>query len=166
MTESISVLTKALLPIAKAHSPKIRTLCKERQAGRMPIRDTSNLLEKRMDESIKRIVDDKADDTWWKGILAYIGHKFIAPEFLRVQAIREWLSVHQVQTDFKSLARNHIMGQEDYEQDTFQRLNQTYADKTGENERLASGPIDVMMRRLWRCGRRCVREPVAANLGA
>jgi hypothetical protein len=92
-----------------------------------------------------RLVNGKTDDAWWEKTLDTIGYKLISPEFLRIHAVREWLSAHQVQTDFKSLAREHIMGKDNYEQATLKRLRQTYADKTGEDERLADGPVEVIV---------------------
>ena len=37
------------------------------------------------------------------------------------------------------------MGKDEYDQDALKRLRQTYADKTGEAERLADGPLDVIV---------------------
>jgi len=145
MSESIPAMAKVLLPVAKALSSKVRRVYKERQAGKMPFGGTDDLLEKGMEETLNRLVNGETDDAWWKKTLDTIGHKIISPEFLRVHAIREWLSAHQVQIDFKSLAREHIMGKDYYEQDTLKRLRQTYADKTGEDERLADGPIEVIV---------------------
>lgn len=145
MTESISAIAKTLLPVVKALSPKLRQLYKERKAARMPIGEASDLLEKGMDETLDRLTGGKAIGEWWKGLLNKIGHEYISPKFLRIEAISEWLSDSKVQTDFKSLAREHIMGQEDHDQDTYQRLRQTYSAKTGEDERLANGPIGVIV---------------------
>jgi hypothetical protein len=145
MSESISAIAKVLLPVAKALSPKVLRVYRERQAGRMPVGGADDLLKKGMEETLNRLIGNKIDDTWWREILGIIGHKFISPEFLRIHAVREWLSVPQVQTDFKSLAREHIMGKDDYEQGTLKRLRQTYADNTGEDERLADGPVEVIV---------------------
>ncbi len=145
MSESISAIAKVLLPVAKSLSSKVRRVYKERKAGKMPIGGADDLLEKGMEETLNRLVNGKTDDAWWKKTLDTIGHKLISPEFLRIHAVREWLSAHQVQTDFKSLAREHIMGKDDYEQDTLKRLRQTYADKTGEDERLADGPVEIIV---------------------
>ena len=139
MAESISAITDTLLPVVKVLSPELRRLYKERKAARMPIGDTSDLLEKGMDETLDRLTGGKAIDEWWKGLLNKIGHKYISPKFLRIQAISEWLSDPQVQTDFKSLAREHIMGEKDHDKDTYQRLKQAYSAKTGEDERLPMG---------------------------
>jgi len=145
MTESISAIAKTLSPVVKVLSPKLRRLYKERKAARMPIGDISELLEKGMDETLDRLTGGKGIDEWWKGLLNKIGHEYISPKFLRIQAINEWLSDPQVQTDFKSLAREHIMGQEAHDQDIYQRLRQTYSAKTGENEMLANGPIGIIV---------------------
>ena len=145
MPESISAIAKVLLSVPKALWPKLRRVYKERQAGKMPVGGTDDLLEKGMEETLDQLVNGKTDDAWWEKTLDTIGHKLISPEFLRIHAVREWLSAHQVQTDFKSLAREHIMGKDNYEQATLKRLRQTYADKTGEDERLADGPVEVIV---------------------
>lgn len=145
MPESISMIAKVLLPVAKALSPKLRRVYRERQAGRMPVGGTDDLLEKGMEETLKRLVGGKIDDAWWRKTLDKIGHKYIAPDLLRIHAIREWLSAPQVQADFKSLARERIMGSDDDDQNVLTRLRQTYAEFTGEHERLAEGPIDVIV---------------------
>jgi len=145
MPEKISAMAKILLPVAKALSTKVRRVYKERQAGKMPVGKADDLLEKGMEETLNRLVNGKTDDAWWKKTLKDIGHKFISPEFLRIHAIREWLSANQVQIDFKSLARKYIMGKDEYEQNTLKRLRQTYADKTGEDPRLADRPVEVIV---------------------
>jgi len=145
MTESISAIAKTLLPVVKVLSPKLRRLYQERKAASMPIGDTSDLLEKGMDKTLDRLTGGKDIDEWWKRLLDKIGHEYISPEFLRIQAVKEWLSNPQVQKDIKLLAREQIMGKKDHDQYTFHRLRKTYADKTGEDERLANGPIDVIV---------------------
>jgi len=145
MTLSISATANTLLPVVKAISPKLRRLYQERKAGSMPIGSTTDLLEEGMDKTLDRLTGGKNIDKWWKRFLNKIGHDYISPEFLRIQAVKDWLSFPQVQKDIKVLAREQIMGGEDYDQDIFQRLRKTYADKTGEDERLANGPIDVIV---------------------
>ena len=119
MTESISAIAKTLLPFVKVLSPKLRRLYQERKSASMPIGDTSNLLEKGIDNTLDRLTGGKDFDAWWKRLLDKIGHEYISPEFLRIQAVREWLSNPQVQKDIKLLAREQIMGKRDHDQDTF-----------------------------------------------
>ena len=145
MSTSISAIAKILLPVAKALWPKLRRVYRERQAGRMPVSGTDDLLESVMEETLKRLIGGKIDDAWWRNILDNIGHQYIAPDFLRINTIHEWLSNPQVQTYIKSLARKHIMGAKDYDQDVLSSLRQSYADKTGEDERLAEGPIEIIV---------------------
>jgi tetratricopeptide (TPR) repeat protein len=145
MPESISAIAKVLLPVVKALWPKLRRVYRERQAGRMPVGRADDLLEKGMEGTLKRLIGGKIDDAWWRNILDNIGHQYIAPDFLRIHAIHEWLSDLQVQTYFKSLAREHIMGADDYDQDALASLRQTYGDRTGENERFADGPIEIIV---------------------
>lgn len=145
MSESISAILKVFLPVAKALWPKLRSVYRERQAGNMPLGGTDDLLEKGMEGTLKRLIGGKIDDAWWHNILDNIGHQYIRPDFLCIHAIREWLSDPQVQTYLKSLAREHIMGADDYAQDALAFLRQTYADRTGEDEKFADGPIEIIV---------------------
>ena len=145
MNESISLIAKTLLPFAKAISPKMRRLYKERIVGQRITEDISDLLEKGMDETLNRLTNGGGCDEWWKRLLDSIGHRYISPKFLKISAIGEWLSDYQVQADFKSLAKKNIMGRNNFDQDVFLRLRKTYADKTGENEKLSNGPIEVIV---------------------
>ena len=92
MAENISAIAKVLLPVAKVLSSKVRRVYKERQAGKMPVGGTDDLLEKGMEETLRRLVGGKIDDAWWRKTLDKIGYKYIAPDLLHIHAIREWLS--------------------------------------------------------------------------
>jgi len=85
------------------------------------------------------------DDTWWQNLLNCIGHEFVAPDFLRKPALQEWHTDEEVQRDTKALARNRIIGADTDEPEALIRLRRAYANGTGEHERLASGPIDVVL---------------------
>jgi len=147
MTESVSLIAKTLMPFAKAILPQIRRLHTEGKVRRGTLDETSDLLENGMNKTLERLIGGKDIDKWWKKLLNSIGHSYISPEFLNINAIGEWLSDSQVQSDLKSLARKTIMGQKDrgYDQDTFSRLRKKYAAKTGENKKLANGPIEVIV---------------------
>jgi hypothetical protein len=60
-------------------------------------------------------------------------------------ALQEWLADGQVQSDFKASARQRIMGADEDDPEAQTRLRRAYAAVTGEDERLADGPIAVVL---------------------
>jgi len=76
--------------------------------------------------------------------LTVVEHKYVAPDFLKVHAIREWLSQEKVAEDFKILAADLIMGAAVERPEERQRLTTEYMRCTGEDRHRAHGPIDVV----------------------
>jgi len=70
----------------------------------------------------------------------------VTPDFLRKPAVQEWLAGERVKSDFKALARARVLGGDiDDDEATVLRLRSAYAEKTGELDQLAAGPIDVVV---------------------
>jgi hypothetical protein len=111
----------------------------------MPFSGGNDLLERGINDTLDRLRRGNVDDTWWLNLLDCVEHPFVAPDFLRRPALQEWLAEEQVQGDFKALARNRIMGADTDEPETWIRLRRAYAESTGEDERLADGPIMVVI---------------------
>jgi tetratricopeptide (TPR) repeat protein len=143
--DSLSAAAGLLLPIAQAILPPLRRVHRERQAGRMPFGGDYNLLERGLDETLGRLRGGNVDDTWWQNLLDRIGQQFIAPDFLRMPALQEWLADERVQQDVKALVRGRIMGGDPDDPEALARLRQAYAGSTGEDERRANGPIEVVL---------------------
>lgn len=72
----------------------------------------------------------------------YLEHKYVAPDFLKKPALKEWLDEEEVENDLKLLARARIGGADVDEAEVRKRLAVSYADRTGEAERLARNPIN------------------------
>jgi hypothetical protein len=140
---TLSELAIPLLGLAKAIWPYVRRVHGERSAGRVPFEGESDFLEKGLGETLGRLCISNVDDVWWRKLLDCIEHKYVAPDFLQKPALLEWLADSHVQADFKALARARIMGADADNPKILSRLRRTYADKTGEHERLANGPIIV-----------------------
>jgi len=140
---TLSDLAKSLLPFADGIWAHARRVHAERRTGRMPLRGEGDLMEQGLDETLRRLCSGKIDDGWWRQILDRIGHKYVAPDFLRKPAIQEWLADTKVQADFKALARKRVMGGEADDPGALARLRHAYAGATGEHERLAGAPIKV-----------------------
>lgn len=145
MTIPLSSVARPLVSIAQAIWPYLRRLHQERRTGQMPFSVDTDVLEQGVDATLDRLCRGNIDDTWWHNFLNHIGHQFVAPDFLRMPALQEWLAGEQVRRDFKALARNRIMGADTDDPEALTRLRQDYAESTGEDERLANGPITVVI---------------------
>jgi hypothetical protein len=86
-----------------------------------------------------------ADDQWWRRLLDAVGHSYVAPEFFRIPALREWLADHEAQASFRILARDALEVSSSPTQPAHDRLRRSYADHTGEHELRADGPIEVVV---------------------
>ncbi|MYA88475.1 MAG: hypothetical protein F4X97_08505 [Boseongicola sp. SB0662_bin_57] len=73
-----------------------------------------------------------------------IEHKYIAPDFLKVHAVKEWIRNNAVEEDFKTLATDQIMGSTSSNAEARKRLALAYSEHTGEQANRAKGPIDVV----------------------
>jgi hypothetical protein len=111
----------------------------------MPFNGANDLLEQGLDTTLNRLRGGNVDDTWRQNLLDRIGQHFVRPEFLRKPALQEWLADGEVQRDVKVLARARVMGADTDDPEARMRLRLAYAHSTGEHERLADGPIDVVL---------------------
>jgi hypothetical protein len=147
MIETLAAVAEPLISVGQVVWPEVRRVYRERQAGQMPFAGGIDLLERGLDETLGRLRGGNVDNlnTWWQNLLDRIGHQFIAPDFLHKPALQEWLANEQVQTDFKALARDRIMGAGIDTPEARVRLQQAYSNSTGEDERLAHGPINVVL---------------------
>ena len=110
MINPLSTVARPLISVARALWPHLRRMYQERQAGQMPFSVDTDVLEHGVDETLDRLCRGNIDDTWWHNLLNRIGHQVVAPDFLRMPALQEWLANGQVQSDFKALACQRIMG--------------------------------------------------------
>jgi len=145
MMDTLSAAAEILRPVVQAVSRHVRRIYQERQAGQMPFSGGNDLLERGLDETLGRLRGGNIDGAWWRNLLAGIGQQFVAPDFLRKPALQEWLDDEQVQTDVKALARARILGAMADDAETCLRLRRAYSQSTGEDERLAEGPIEVVL---------------------
>jgi hypothetical protein len=83
------------------------------------------------------------DEAWWQTLLDKLAQPYVAPDFLRIPAVQEWLAQAQVRADIKAIARAIILGNAVDESDIRARLAESYSGATGETPALANGPIDV-----------------------
>ena len=105
MMNPLSTIARPLASVARALWPHLRRVYQERQAGQMPFSVDTDVLEHGVDATLDRLCGGNIDETWWHNLLNRIGHPFVAPDFLRMPALQEWLADGQVQSDVKALAR-------------------------------------------------------------
>ena len=141
----LSATASPLRFFAKALFKRVLRLRAERQAGRMLVVQPAYVMDNILTGTFNRLRGGNVEEVWWRNILDWLDQKYVAPDFLMKPALQEWLADEQVATDFKTLATTHLMmGLED-NAEARTRLIESYSDRTGEANQLATGPIDVVM---------------------
>ncbi|MCY4426046.1 MAG: hypothetical protein OXC05_03310 [Halieaceae bacterium] len=140
---TLSTLATCLKPILRSAINQGMVLYRERQAGRTGVEP--NLLDSRLDETLNRLRAGKVEDSWWRQLLHKLGQEFIAPEFLKKTDLQQWIADEGVAGNLKSLAKRRVMGDTESDPHIVTELKKIYAKKTGEAERLAGEPIDVIV---------------------
>jgi hypothetical protein len=77
MIHPLSTVARPLASVARALWPHLRRVYQERQAGQMPFRVDTDLLEHGVDATLDRLCGGIIDDTWWHNLLYRIGHPFV-----------------------------------------------------------------------------------------
>jgi tetratricopeptide (TPR) repeat protein len=142
---TIADTVKLLMPIAKLVWPHARRIYKEHQAGLLPSTKHSDLLDQGFQETLDRIVGSNVDSVWWENLLNKIEQPLVAPDFLLIHAIQDWLSDVIVQNHLKTIAKDRIMGVQTKNNKSLSILRSKYAEKTGEKNRFADDPIEIVV---------------------
>jgi hypothetical protein len=141
----ISEIAGPLVSVAAAVWPFVRRVYGERRAGQAPFA-SGDLLDRSLDDGLAHVSQGGVvDEAWWRGILDKLVHPFVAPDFLRIPSVQEWLAQPQVRADVKAIARAKIMGDASDDAAIRTRLADAYATATGEAPQLANWPIDVVV---------------------
>lgn len=82
-----------------------RQLYQARRAAQVPVPRKTDFIDKILNETLDRLRGGVADEGWWQRICDGIGRAFVAPDFFRIDAVREWLASEQVPSDLRNLAR-------------------------------------------------------------
>ena len=138
-----SLLATTLRPAFSAAIRHASRLHEERSATHTAF--NANLLNHTISDTFNRLTGGNITDNWWRTLLAVVGHKYIAPDFLKVSAVQDWLRQDIVETYFRVLAAEVIMGVSADRTEERERLAQEYSNFTGEHHRRANGPIDVVI---------------------
>ena len=146
MTEpSFGTLAKGLLPLVGAARGRAQRLWAERHAAVGVYSGPVDLMGAVLRDTWARLVG-RVDDAWWRSVLDAVEQAYVAPDFLKMPALQQWLRVDAVQEGFMALAKANVMGvAADDEQGIRNRLGARYADVTGEAKHFAEGPIDVVL---------------------
>ena len=146
MTEPLYISSASLAPIVKIVGVKIKQLRSEIRAADAGAIGPVFLMYGLLVQTLDRLRRGQITDSWWQEILNKLGHKFVAPDFLKKPALRQWLSIREVEEALLSITSAHIMGTSiDDEANIYGQLSQRYADVTGEAEHLAKRPIEVVI---------------------
>ena len=141
---SLVALAASLLPLAKTVSDYCNRFHQERQAGRAPLIQSTDIADEILNQTLDRLRDGNIDDQWWKGILDRVGQEYIAPDALKSEIWKKWLKDANVADNLKLLAKAQIMGgDQDHEIRT--DLARNYPDRTYEIHRMEFEPIDVVV---------------------
>lgn len=137
--------TKALAWLGALIWPRVRRLYAERSAGRWGVGLNVNLLEQEWEAALKRLQGSVPDEAWWEQFLIRVEHHIVAPNFFRVDAVREWLAEHQVRCDLTALAKARLLGHDKDDAEARGRLRQAYLRRTGEGAHVADDRIEVAL---------------------
>ena len=102
-------------------------------------------MDELLNETLNRIRGSSIDSGWWQSLLDQFGQQYIAPEFLRKPALREWLAEELVANDLKAIAMWRIMATAQDEAALRDRLAQSYSNHTGEAFHFAAGPTNAVV---------------------
>lgn len=142
---SLSALASVLRPFAASVFGHARRLSAERQASQVPLTASSSLMDELLNKTLDRIRGGSIDPSWWQSLLDRFAQQYIAPDFLKKPALREWLAEEPTANDLKTIAAWRIMSNAEDEADLRDRLAQSYSKRTGEAHYLAAQPIDVVV---------------------
>ena len=129
---SLSASASLLRPFVTSVFRRAHRLSAERQAGQVPLTQPSSIMDELLNETLNRIRGGSIDSGWWQSLLDQFGQQYIAPEFLRKPALRQWLAEEPVANDLKAIATWRIMATDQDEAATRDRLAQSYSNRTGE----------------------------------
>ena len=137
-----SQLAAALRPVSSAAIQYASRLQAERSAGRSSY--SVDLLNNVLADTLGRLKGGNITDAWWQKLLSTMEQRYIAPEFLKVRAVQEWISAGTVDGDLRVLATDRILGSTSDRMEERKRLALEYSEHTGEHKSLANGPIEVV----------------------
>ena len=109
MDISLSTLVKPVISIGRALAPVVRQLHAERQAGADSASVKTALLNGPLEETLSRLQNIEAHDTWWRELLQRAQSEYVRPDYLAKSSIRDWLSEASVRDDLRALARATLL---------------------------------------------------------
>ena len=138
-----SIVVSSFKPITKKVFRLASRIYAERKANKANI--PQEFLDDILKETLERLRGTSVDRNWWQKVCNGIAHELMTPEFIRKPALQEWLSDESVTKDLVSLAKAIVMGRQNISSEPRTRLAKSYSMKTGEIEKFANGPIDVLL---------------------
>ena len=143
---SLAILLKPFAKVvAKAVVTHARQLQAERKAGRQSFQPQTSLMDSFLNKTLERLRGGKVDSAWWSNLLSKLGQQYIAPDFLKENALQKWITGVPVADDLKTLATAQIMSGKGNDSKTRKRLARSFSHSTGEEQELATEPINVIV---------------------
>lgn len=106
--KTIATGLSAGLSAASKIIPYASKLNEERKAGQNPYDVPGDLADSILDEAIKRLGKISEQDTLWEKLKSACEATFTRPEIFKKPAVMEWLSISEVNSALKSLAKARI----------------------------------------------------------
>lgn len=156
------VIVKGLAPLLGAISPSLKRRLNERSAGRNPER-VARLSDQLFDPAYGRLGILDPNDPFWMKCLKGVDASAVRPEVFQKPALRQWLTEPQVKTLFKQAVESRL-AETDPDEEVLENLADEYARATGEDRRLAIGPIRVAIAFLQASVYGTVRDPGTAAI--
>lgn len=138
-----SIVVSSFRPVIEKVFRSASRIYAERKANKTNI--PQEYLDDIFKETLERLRGKSVDRNWWQKVGKGIAHELVTPEFIQKPALQEWLNDESVKKDLISLAKEIVMGQQNIDTEPRTRLAKSYSSKTGEMEKFANGPIDVLL---------------------
>ena len=141
----LSSLSRFFVSLVRRAYQHIRRVFSERRAWQRSGKQSTDLMESILNETLDRLRGGNIDDSWWEKVLNKIEQQIITPDYLLEPEIQGWLSEDQNAKDIKALAKTQITGGRLDDPDVRARLVQSYSVQTGEVAHFAVEVIDAIV---------------------
>lgn len=148
----LGTLLKPLVVVAKPIFDHAKSVHAARSAGQGARENDSNLLRRELRSAFGLLISSDFDLTNWKNALASTNHAYVAPDFLKVHAVQDWLALATNQDDLISIATSQLVDSDPTEiAKSRQRLVTSFESNSGEDAQHASACINAVCAVLLAC---------------
>ena len=134
---------KVLQPLVSAVGGRVARLKAERAA--LAGAEAPQLLRDSLRATLRRLRGGRIEDSWWQQLVDELEHKYIAPDWLRAEAVRAWLGEQEVADALLELAANDLGSVGGSEEDAREQAEGSYAAYTGEGRAAARSAVETVV---------------------